>query len=93
MNNKIKKILLLIFCVLETVFVFSVTKKEPAWLKDYESIYPESEYIVEIETGETEEQARNSCVAMIARFFQTNVNSNLTTKMVSISKDALRIHT
>ena len=87
MNNKIKKILLLIFCVLETVFVFSVTKKEPAWLKDYESIYPESEYIVEIETGETEEQARNSCVAMIARFFQTNVNSNLTTKMVSISKD------
>ena len=85
MNSKIKKILFLLLCIFETVFVFSVTKKEPIWFKDFKSIYPETKYIVQIGSGETEEQAQNSSIALIARFFQTNVSSNLSTKMVSIS--------
>lgn len=87
MYCNVKKILLLLLCFFETVFIFSVTKKEPDWLKDYKSLYPETKYIVQIGSGETEEQAQNSSIALIARFFQTNVNSNLTTKMVSILKN------
>lgn len=87
MNSKIKKNLFLLLCIFETVFVFSVTKKEPIWFKDFKSIYPETKYIVQIGSGETEEQAQNSSIALIARFFQTNVSSNLSTKMVSILKN------
>lgn len=82
-----KKNLFLLLCFFETVFVFSVTKKEPIWLHDYLSIYPSSEYIVQMGTGETEDKAKASCVAEIGKYFNTQVKSNLTAKESIVKKN------
>lgn len=95
MNSKIKNFLLLLLCIFETVFVFSVTKKEPIWLHDYLSIYPSSEYIVQMGTGETEDKAKASCVAEIGKYFNTQVKSNLTAKelIVNTNDDKFKQYT
>lgn len=90
-----KKILFLLLCFLETICVFSVTKKEPIWLHDYQSIYPSTEYIVQMGTGETEDNAKASCVAEIGKYFNTQVKSNLTAKelIVNTNDDKFKQYT
>ena len=58
---------------------------EPEWFKNWRTLYPETDYIAQRGRGDTEEQAKTDALAQIARYFQTNVNANLTTSLQSVT--------
>ena len=58
---------------------------EPEWFKNWRTLYPETDYIAQRGRGDTEEQSKTDALAQIARYFQTNVNTNLTTSLQSVT--------
>ena len=66
---------------------FCAKPKEPEWLHNYRTIYPDAEYIVQRGRGDSEETAKTEALAQIARFFRTTVNANLQTSIKSEPKD------
>lgn len=64
---------------------FFAKTSEPDWFKNWRILYPETEYIVQRGRGDSEEQAKTDALAQIARYFQTNVNANLTTSLQSVT--------
>ena len=58
---------------------------EPEWFKNWRTLYPETDYIAQRGRGDTEEQSKTDALAQIARYFQTNVNANLTTTLQSVT--------
>lgn len=58
---------------------------EPEWFKNWRTLYPETDYIAQRGRGDTEEQSKTDALAQIARYFQTNVNANLTTSLQSVT--------
>lgn len=57
----------------------------PAWMTDYRTVYPDSQYIAQRGRADTEETVRTEAVAQIARYFQTSVNANLKTSIQSLT--------
>lgn len=84
---KNKKNILIIFCLFETVLLFSLTKREPTWFRDYKAMYPSSDYIAQIGMASSEEHAITDAITQIARYFNTQVDSTLTTHMQKTVND------
>ena len=79
-NIKIKKIIFILICIFQTFFAFSrSSKKEPDWIQNYRSIYPDNKYLAQLGTAKTAEEAKTNAVAQIANYLQAKVNANLTT--------------
>ena len=66
-------------------FVFAKSSV-PDWFQNYKTVYPDKDYIAQRGSGDSEETAKTDALAQIARYFQTQVNANLTTSIVSISQ-------
>lgn len=64
---------------------FAKSNPEPTWVKNYRTVYPNSEYLVQRGSGDTAEKARTDATAALSRYFQTNVNANLSTTMSSVT--------
>jgi hypothetical protein len=84
---KNKKIILFVYCLFEAVLLFSLTKREPAWFRDYKTMYRSSEYIAQIGMASSEEHAITDAITQIARYFNTQVDSTLTTHMQKTVND------
>ncbi|WP_294428360.1 hypothetical protein [uncultured Treponema sp.] len=57
----------------------------PAWMSDWRTVYPDTEYIAQRGRADAEETARTEAVAQIARYFQTSVNASLKTSIQSVT--------
>lgn len=79
------KILLLSILLLAYSQAFCAKPKEPEWLHNYRTVYPDSEYIVQRGRADTEETAKTEALAQIARYFKTSVNANLKTSVQSVT--------
>ena len=82
------KILLLSILLLAYSQAFCAKPKEPEWLHNYRTFYPDSEYIVQRGRADTEETAKTEALAQIARYFKTSVNANLKTSVQSATTDS-----
>ena len=79
-NIKIKKIIFILICIFQTFFAFSRnSKKEPDWIQNYRTIFPDNKYLAQLGTAKTAEEAKTNAVAQIANYLQAKVNANLTT--------------
>lgn len=76
----------LLFFIL-CVSIFAKSSKEPDWFKNYKTIYPEKHFIAQRGRGNSEEESKTESIAQIARYFNTQVNANLSTNLTSISKN------
>ncbi len=79
------KILLLSILLLAYSQAFCAKPKEPEWLHNYRTVYPDSEYIVQRGRADTEETAKTEALAQIARYFKTSVNARLKTSVQSVT--------
>lgn len=66
-------------------FVFAKPAPMPEWVQNYRKVYPASEYLVQRGSGDTAEKAKTDATAALSRYFQTNVNANLSTTMSSVT--------
>ena len=82
-----KKISFSLLFFLLCVSIFAKPSKEPDWVHNYKTIYPENHFIVQRGRGNSEEESKTEAIAQIARYFQTQVNANLSTNLTSISKN------
>ena len=48
---------------------------EPAWITDKKGVFPDSEYLAQLGTGNSAEEAKNNSIAQLASYFNTNVKS------------------
>lgn len=75
--------------ILITLFLSSLTlsakPKEPEWVQNWRTVYPDTEYIAQRGRADSEQTARTEAVAQIARYFQTSVNANLKTSIQSVT--------
>lgn len=79
------KIILLSILLLAYSQAFCAKPKEPEWLHNYRTVYPDSEYIVQRGRADTEETAKTEALAQIARYFKTSVNARLKTSVQSVA--------
>ena len=79
------KILLLSILLLAYSQAFCAKPKEPEWIHNYRTVYPDSEYIVQRGRADTEETAQTEALAQIARYFKTSVNARLKTSIQSVT--------
>ena len=71
-------------------FVFAKSSV-PDWFQNYKTVYPDKDYIAQRGSGDSEETAKTDALAQIARYFQTQVNANLTTSIVYLAGLQLNI--
>lgn len=77
----------LFILVILSFFSFVFAKSSvPNWFQNYKTVYPDKDYIAQRGSGDSEETAKTDALAQIARYFQTQVNANLTTSIVAISQ-------
>ncbi|MCR4822139.1 MAG: hypothetical protein K5873_04605 [Treponema sp.] len=50
----------------------------PDWFSDFRTVYPASQYIAQQGVGSSQEAARSDALSQIARYFQANVNTHIT---------------
>lgn len=84
-NPKLSFIFAFLSFLLVSCASTSVSGLMPAWMTDYRSVYPDTEYIVQRGRADTEETAKTEAVAQIARYFQTSVSANLKTSIQSVT--------
>ena len=60
---------------------FAKTTPMPAWVTDYRSVFPDSEYLAQRGTGDSSEKAITDASGALARYFQMTVNANISTTM------------
>ena len=65
----------------------SAKEKQPEWVTDYRSVYPDLEYLAQRGRGNSAEKAKTDAASALARYFQMNVSANLSTILTSISSD------
>ena len=53
----------------------TVNIPEPLWIANKKGVFPDSEYLAQLGTGTTANEARNNSVAQLASYFNTNVKS------------------
>ena len=80
-----KIFLSLTFTMLAFASCGTTSEIAPAWLTDYRTAYPDSQYIAQRGRGDSEETAKTDAIAQIARYFKTSVNANLKTSIQSVS--------
>lgn len=61
--------------------------KEPAWFKDYRTVYPDTEYIASRGASDTEEAAKADALSQIAMYFKANVNANVSVNIQSVNNN------
>ena len=48
---------------------------EPEWISNKKGVYPDSEYLAQLGTGNSEDEAANNSIAQLASYFNTDVKS------------------
>ena len=78
------KILSTICCL---IFLLSCLSANtiPEWVQNYKKVFPESDYLCQRGSGKTAKDAQTDAVGALSRYFQMNVNANLSTTMTAIS--------
>lgn len=66
-----------------STLVFAKAAPIPAWVSDYKSVFPDSEYIAQRGSGDSAEKAITDASASLARYFQMTVNANISTTMTA----------
>ena len=62
----------------------------PEWVQNYRKVYPNSDFLAQRGSGDSSEKAITDATAALSRYFQTNVNANLSTTMSSVvSEDSV----
>lgn len=67
------------------MFNLLYAKSVPEWVQNHRKVYPNSEYLAQRGNGDSAEKARTDATAALSRYFQTNVNANLSTTMSSVT--------
>lgn len=85
-RNNMKRTLtaILVFILCTSVFAAKALPM-PDWVQNYKTVYPSKKYLAQRGTGDTAEKAMTDATAALSRYFQTNVNANLSTTMTSLS--------
>lgn len=52
-----------------------ITIPEPEWIANKKAVYPDSEYLAQLGTGISKQDAQNTAIAELASYFNTNVKS------------------
>ena len=52
-----------------------ITAIEPEWIENKKAVFPDSEYLAQLGTGITANEAKNNSIAQLASYFNTNVKS------------------
>ncbi len=65
------------FCFLLLFSVYAKPKntKTPDWVLNYESVFPDSDYIAQKASGKNADEAKSNAAANMSFYFQTNVNA------------------
>lgn len=88
LENFRKKIIFYFFILLVAGnFLFAKSKKEPNWFKNSKNVFPKSEYISQLGSGKTEEEAKTDALEQLSQYFKTTVNSNLSTSIKAFSTE------
>ena len=68
------------------VYIFAKPKSKPVpeWFQNYRTVYPNKEYLAQRGSGSSAEEARTDAMSALARYFQTTVNANLTTRETEV---------
>ena len=76
---------ILAFCLIIFLMSLPATAKErvPAWMTDWKSVFPDSQYIAQRGTGNSAELARTDALEAIARHLKSEVQTNLSTSFAS----------
>lgn len=80
MRNK-KSIAIFSFVLIINFLIANV----PEWVQNYRIVYPSSDFLCQRGSGRTSEEAKTDAIGTLARYFQMNVSSNLSTSITSIS--------
>lgn len=80
-----KKVFIQLLSFLFLFSGFAKTVPEPDWFRNYKTVFSKSEYLAQRGSGKTAEEAKTDAASQLARYFQTTVNSNLSTTMSSIT--------
>lgn len=75
---------MLLFITME-FSIFAKPKKEPAWIEDYKTIFPEKDYLVQRGTGSDSETAKTEAVSSIGRYLKTELDSSISTKIETVT--------
>lgn len=63
------------FLSLFSVYAKSKNTKFPDWVLNYESVFPDSDYIAQKASGKNADEAKSNAAANMSFYFQTNVNA------------------
>lgn len=80
-----KKIISVFIFSLYFSVLFAKPSSAPEWLQNYRNVYPNSQYLVQRGSGDSAEKAKTDATVALSRYFQTNVNANLSTTMTSVT--------
>mgnify|MGYP002626014311 CR=1 FL=1 len=68
-----------------TAAVYAKPAPAPAWVTDTRGAFPDAEYLAQRGSGTSAEKARTDAAAALARYFQMNVNAQLSTTLTAVS--------
>lgn len=66
--------------------LFAKSPSMPEWVQNYKKVYPASKYLAQRGSGDSAEKAKTDATTTLSRYFQTNVNANLTTTLSSVTQ-------
>ncbi len=76
MSNIYRKILGTFFIISNTIFcTFAKSEPAPDWVLNWQSVYPDSEYVAQKGIGKKAEQAKNDALANISFYFNSKVSA------------------
>ena len=68
-------------------FSLAKPKAVPDWVLNHRTVFPPAEFLAQRGSGDSAEKARTDATGALSRYFQTNVNANLSTTMTSITSE------
>ncbi len=88
MVENFRKVIFYFFAIFFAAnFLFAKSSKEPKWLKNCKTVFPNSEYISQLGSGKTQEEAKTDALEQLSQYFKTTVNSNLSSSIKAYSTE------
>lgn len=81
-----RKFILLSSIIFISAFCFAKPQQVPEWVLNYQSVYPEKDYIAQKGTGKKAEEAKLDAIANISFYFNTKVNAKREVNFKSYEK-------
>lgn len=81
----LKKTFLLIVLSVLSFGLYAKPQVLPDWVQNYRKVFPNSEYLAQKGSGDSAEKAKTDATGALSRYFQSNVNANLSTTLSSVT--------